>query len=279
MNPTVPEVELRPYAPEHLLALLEGEAAFHRSFGVRAAAGLRDFFCSGEVSPQWLEQLRATKGTNPWTFGFAVLGPEVGEVIGNAGFKGPPVDGLAEVAYAIVPARQGKGYATAALEKLIAFAAADGRVRRLRAHTLPENNASTRVLTKNGFTKIGEVIDPDDGLVWCWERSLNAESKPSRPAVRVVLPFHLKNLARVEGEVQLELASPVTIKAVLDALEAKHPALRGTIRDHGTLKRRSFIRFFACKEDLSLEPPEAVLPEEVINGTEPFLVVGAMAGG
>jgi sulfur-carrier protein len=97
--------------------------------------------------------------------------------------------------------------------------------------------------------------------------------------IRVVLPFHLKHLARVAGEVQLELVGPVTIKAVLDALEAKHPALRGTIRDHGTLKRRPFIRFFACKEDLSLEPPDTLLPEAVVTGTEPFLVVGAMAGG
>ena len=278
MNPAVPEIELRPYAPEHLLALLDSETAFHRSFGLRAAAGLRDFFCGGEVSPQWLEQLRAAQGVNPWTFGFAVLGPEGGEVIGSASFKGPPIDGAAEVAYAIVPAWQGKGFATAALEKLIVFAAADGRARLLRAHTLPENNASTRVLTKNGFTKTGEVVDPDDGPVWRWERSLNAESTPC-PTIRVVLPFHLKNLARVEGEVQLEVASPVTVAAVLDTIEAKYPALRGTIRDHGTLKRRPFIRFFACKEDLSLEPPDTLLPEEVISGKEPFLVVGAMAGG
>lgn len=97
--------------------------------------------------------------------------------------------------------------------------------------------------------------------------------------IHVVLPFHLKNLARVEGEVQLEVESPVTIEAVLDALEEKYPALRGTIRDHGTLKRRPFIRFFACKEDLSLEPPETPLPEAVLKGEEPFLVVGAMAGG
>jgi sulfur-carrier protein len=97
--------------------------------------------------------------------------------------------------------------------------------------------------------------------------------------IRVVLPFHLKNLARVEGEVQLELASPVTIGAVLDAIEAKHPALRGTIRDHDTLKRRPFIRFFVCKEDWSLEPTDKLLPEEIVCGKEPFLVVGAMAGG
>jgi len=97
--------------------------------------------------------------------------------------------------------------------------------------------------------------------------------------IRVVLPFHLRNLARVEGEVELEVASPITTCAVLDALEAKHPVLRGTIRDHGTLKRRPFIRFFACKEDLSLEPPDTPLPEAVVKGEEPFLVVGAMAGG
>jgi len=97
--------------------------------------------------------------------------------------------------------------------------------------------------------------------------------------IRVVLPYHLRNLARVGEEVQVEVAEPMTVRAVLDALEAKYPALRGTIRDHGTLKRRPFVRFFACKEDLSLEPEDTRLPEEVVNGTEPFLIVGAMAGG
>ncbi len=97
--------------------------------------------------------------------------------------------------------------------------------------------------------------------------------------IRVVLPFHLKNLARMDGEVQLDLAGAVTIQAVLDAIEAKHPALCGTIRDHGTLKRRPFIRYFVCKEDWSLEPADKLLPEEIVSGKEPFLVVGAMAGG
>jgi hypothetical protein len=98
--------------------------------------------------------------------------------------------------------------------------------------------------------------------------------------IRIVLPFHLRNLARVaDSEVTLDVASPITVRAVLDALEAKYPVLRGTIRDHGTLKRRPFIRFFACKEDLSLESPDTPLPDEVSNGTEPFLVIGAMAGG
>ena len=97
--------------------------------------------------------------------------------------------------------------------------------------------------------------------------------------IRVVLPFHLQNLAHVSGEVTLELPAPVTIRAVLDAVEEKFPALRGTIRDHGTLKRRPFVRYFACKEDLSAEPPETPLPDEVVSGAEPFLIVGAMAGG
>ena len=97
--------------------------------------------------------------------------------------------------------------------------------------------------------------------------------------IRVVLPFHLRNLARVDGEVELEVAAPVTICAVLDALESRYPVLQGTIRDHGTLKRRPFVRFFACKEDLSLEPPDTPLPEAIVSGEEPFLIVGAMAGG
>lgn len=97
--------------------------------------------------------------------------------------------------------------------------------------------------------------------------------------IRVVLPFHLRNLARVPGEVVLEVAGRVTVRAVLDALEASHPILRGTIRDHDTFKRRPFVRFFACKEDLSHEPPETPLPDEVVSGAEPFLIVGAMAGG
>jgi hypothetical protein len=97
--------------------------------------------------------------------------------------------------------------------------------------------------------------------------------------IRVVLPYHLRTLARVEGEVELAVEEPVTLRGVLDALEAGHPVLRGTIRDHVTLRRRPFIRFFACKEDLSNEPPETPLPHEVLTGTEPFLIVGAMAGG
>lgn len=97
--------------------------------------------------------------------------------------------------------------------------------------------------------------------------------------IRVALPAHLRTLARVDSEVALDVPSPVTQRAILDALEARYPMLRGTIRDHGTLKRRAFVRFFACEQDLSHESPDAPLPEAVATGAEPFLVVGAMAGG
>ena len=97
--------------------------------------------------------------------------------------------------------------------------------------------------------------------------------------IRVMLPFHLRTLARVDGEVQLQVESPVTLSGVLDALEARFPTLRGTIRDHGTLRRRPFVRFFACQEDLSLEPPNFQLPAPVAAGEEPFLIIGALAGG
>ena len=97
--------------------------------------------------------------------------------------------------------------------------------------------------------------------------------------IRVVLPYHLRTLARVEGEVQLELPAPITMGSMLDALETRFPVLCGTIRDHGTLRRRPFIRFFACREDLSLDPPDTPLPAAVLDGSEPFCIVGAMAGG
>jgi hypothetical protein len=97
--------------------------------------------------------------------------------------------------------------------------------------------------------------------------------------IRVELPSHLRNLARISGDVTLEVTGPVTQRSVLDALEARYPVLRGTIRDHGTLQRRPFLRFFACGEDLSHEPSDAPLPDAVASGAEPFLVLGAIAGG
>jgi len=97
--------------------------------------------------------------------------------------------------------------------------------------------------------------------------------------IRVIIPAHLRTLAHVEGEVRLEIEGQVTQRSVLDALEARYPVLRGTIRDQVTQQRRPFLRFFACSEDLSHEPPEAPLPEAVITGAEPFLIIGAIAGG
>jgi len=97
--------------------------------------------------------------------------------------------------------------------------------------------------------------------------------------IRVVLPAHLRTLARVDGEVQVSVDGAVTVRSVLDALESRFPTLQGTIRDHVTLQRRPFVRFFACEQDFSLEPAEVVLPEAVANGTEPLLIVGAIAGG
>ena len=97
--------------------------------------------------------------------------------------------------------------------------------------------------------------------------------------IRVVLPAHLRTLARVDGEVELDLDGRVTQRAVLDALEARYPMLRGTIRDYGTLKRRPFLRFYACEEDHSYDPPDAPLPDKIATGAEPFLIVGAIAGG
>ena len=97
--------------------------------------------------------------------------------------------------------------------------------------------------------------------------------------IRVQLPAHLRTLAKVSGEVQLEISGPVTQRSILDALEAAYPMLQGNIRDHGTLKRRAFVRFFACQEDWSNESPDAPLPAAVADGSEPFLIVGAIAGG
>ena len=106
-----------------------------------------------------------------------------------------------------------------------------------------------------------------------------ARGSGSAPGIRVLLPYHLRNLARVDGEVALGLTGPVTVRAVLDALEGRYPMLCGTIRDYGTLERRPFLRFFACEEDLSLESMDAPLPAAVADGREPLLIIGAIAGG
>jgi RimJ/RimL family protein N-acetyltransferase len=123
------------------------------------------------VSPEWLERLRAAADTDPWQFGFIVVERMTGVALGMAAFKGAPdKEGMVEIAYGIAPGYRGRGFATEAANGLIEFASHDPRVRRIRAHTLPERNASTSVLTKTGFELLGEVEDPEDGRVWRWER-------------------------------------------------------------------------------------------------------------
>lgn len=171
-TPETARLRLVPYAPEHLLALIEEPEYFEQRFGLPVADGLREFMVSDDVSPDWLAMLRSSSGADPWTLGFAVVHWESQQVIGTAGFKGPrDADEIVEIAYGIVPSFQGQGYATEAAAALVSFAQEDSRVGIIRAHTLPEQNASTGVLKKCGFEFVGEVMDPEDGPVWRWERA------------------------------------------------------------------------------------------------------------
>jgi RimJ/RimL family protein N-acetyltransferase len=168
-------LSLIPYSPDHLLALIEGYDRFEECFGMKAAEGMREFMGSGDISADWLARLRASSLADRWLYGFAIVHRQSQSVIGSVGFKGPPdEDATVEIAYGLVPAFQGRGYATEAAKGAIAFALDSGRVRLLRAHTLPTPNASTRVLTKCGFQFIGPIEDPEDGLVWRWERGAEA---------------------------------------------------------------------------------------------------------
>lgn len=123
------------------------------------------------LSADWLARLHNSTSADLWTHGFSILDRDTDIEVGKAGFKGPPTaDGMVEIAYTILPDFQGRGFATEAAQALVAFAFSSGKVRVVRAHTLPEANASTRVLAKCGFQHLGEVIDPEDGLVWRWEK-------------------------------------------------------------------------------------------------------------
>lgn len=157
--------------PAHWLALIESQTAFDESFGLPGAEGLREFVVGGDVSPQWLEALREVPAADPWTHGFVVVHVTENCVIGTCGFKGPPdADGMAEIAYGIVPAYRRRGFATAAAQLLMQRGRELAEVQLFRAHTLPDNPASHGVLRNCGFAKVGEVDDPDDGHVWRWER-------------------------------------------------------------------------------------------------------------
>jgi ribosomal-protein-alanine N-acetyltransferase len=124
-----------------------------------------------QVSDDWLERLRAATPGDPWIYGFSIVHRENEAAVGTCGFVAPPsVDGVVEIAYGVAPEHQGKGYATEAAQALTDYAFASGEVRTVMAHTLPEPNASTRVLSKCGFRRVGEVMHPEDGLVWRWEK-------------------------------------------------------------------------------------------------------------
>jgi RimJ/RimL family protein N-acetyltransferase len=132
------------------------------------------------LSADWLAQLHASAASDPWVHGFSLIHRGTGTAIGRCGFKGPPVAaGVVEIAYGVDPEHRRNGYATEAAEALVAYAFNDSRVRVVRAHTSPETNTSTRVLTKCGFRHLGEVVDPEDGLIWRWERHRAEAAEPA----------------------------------------------------------------------------------------------------
>lgn len=163
---------LAPHLPRHLRALLRGKQEFENVAGLRVADGIRDQFLS--ASSDFIKSIENGREAEPWRFGFGVIHRNDNILIGMGGFPGPPdSDGVAEIAYGIAPAYQGKGYATEVANALIEFASRDKSVRLLCAHTLAETNASTRILEKCGFKKVGETVDPENNLpIWRWEKGV-----------------------------------------------------------------------------------------------------------
>ncbi len=162
-------VSLLPHTPNHLRALLAGPENYEAQFGVAVAGGVREFLGGPEVSESFREYLRESTASDPWRDGFGVLLVEEKRVIGLASFNGQPdAEGVVEISYAIAPGYTSRGLATAAARLLIAYALASGAVRTVRAHTAPEENASTRILQKCGFQKEGTIDHPEDGLIWRW---------------------------------------------------------------------------------------------------------------
>ena len=177
LDTTLDTVRLRlvPYAPVHLLTLIEAPERFEEQFGYPPAEGLHDFFVSDDVSPTWLALLQSAaasgSGVDLWVYGFAMVHRESRQVIGSASFKGPPDEaGVVEIAYGVVPHFEGQGLTTEAVRALLDFAFGEPRVRIVRAHTAPRPGASPGILRKCGFTHLGAIDDPEDGLVWRWER-------------------------------------------------------------------------------------------------------------
>jgi RimJ/RimL family protein N-acetyltransferase len=162
---------LIPHVPAHLLTLMENEAAYEKLSGRRVAEGVREFLLS--ASPDFFSQLQTATEPDPWKIGSAIVHRIDDLVIGMCGFTAPPDSGgVVEIGYGIAPSFQGRGYASEAAQALLGFASRDPRVRTVRAHTLAQNNASTRVLEKSGFKKAGEMIDAENNLVWRWERNI-----------------------------------------------------------------------------------------------------------
>ncbi len=163
-------LELIPQTPQRLQAMIEGRDVYERTFSQRIAEGIHEMMTSGDVSQEFLTKLKSATTADPWEWGYGVLLSAENLIIGSCGFKGPPdADGVVEIAYGIAPGYCGRGFATEAAQALVTHALEDERVRTVWAHTLPEPNASTRVLAKSGFRRIGEVTDTEDGLVWRWE--------------------------------------------------------------------------------------------------------------
>jgi ribosomal-protein-alanine N-acetyltransferase len=175
-NACLPRLEttrliLVPHEPAHLVALAKSIQEYERLSGFRAAEGLDEFTRAG--SPEFHKQLQNASSPDPWLFGFGIIHRAEKLLIGSAGFTGPPgPDGVVEIGYGIAPGYQRQGYATEATKALLEFIRSTGKASIVRAHTLPELNASARVLTKCGFARNGEAMDPDEGVVWRWERSV-----------------------------------------------------------------------------------------------------------
>lgn len=168
-------IRLLAHTPSHLRALLDSAGAYERQLGISVADGVREFLTGPEVSESFLERLREAAPADPWRDGFGVVHLTDRSLIGFCSFVGPPdAEGIVEIGYGIAPGFEGQGYATEATRLLIERAFASGRVRRVRAHTLPERNASTRVLEKCGFQRCGELLDSVDGPVWRWEKPSEA---------------------------------------------------------------------------------------------------------